>query len=357
MPRFIIRLALPAMLGVVLAGPARADVLVTNYFNNTIEAFNQTTGSFEGTFISDPAHLALPAGILYNPADNLIYVSSQGTNAIVRYNLNGSYHDTFINLATINPQYGPAGLRFSPTNGDLYVTRNLNFFFNSAAAGQGTVDRFDKTTGSLVGSVMTGMTGPTAVQFTPSGDLFGASFQSLSPSQSPDGLGYIAKNTSSPASPPGSYNYYVAPETSTLVTPAGMSLVPGTNNLAVVDLSGGSIHQYGPTSAATGTQLADLIAPGGALNGQFPSDVLFTSPTTMWVATLGSNDPPNPANGSVMLFDLSSATPQTPFMTTSGFFAGELAIAPLTSVPEPGTLLLVGGALAAGIAARRRNRS
>jgi sugar lactone lactonase YvrE len=357
MPRFIFKLCVATVLGIVAAGSARADVLVTNYFNNSIERFDPNNGNYLGTFISNnPATnggLSQPAGIVYNPTDSLIYVSSQGTNQILRYNLNGSFHDAFINLTPINSQYGPAGLRFSPTNGDLYVTRNLNFFFNNAAVGQGTVDRFNSSNGTLVGTVMTGMSGPTSVQFTPNGDLFAASFQSQSPSQSPDGLGYINKlpNGSS------TQNYYVAPETTTMLTPAGMALVPGTSNLAVVDLSGGSIHQFGPTSAATGSQLADLIAPNGALNGQFPSDVLFTSPTTMWVATLGSNDPPLAPNGSVMLFDLSSATPQTPIMTTSGFFAGEFAVAPVTAVPEPGTLLLVGAAAAAGIIARRRKRA
>jgi DNA-binding beta-propeller fold protein YncE len=342
MLRYIVRI-LP--LFVLFAGPARADVLVNNYYNNSIERFNQTTGAYLGTFIAPGlGGLSEPAGIVYNPTDNLIYVSSQGNNEILRYNLNGTFNSVFANLNSINAQYGPAGLRFSPTNGDLYVARNLNFFTNPNAAGQGTVDEFNKTTGAFVGSVMTGMSGATGVMFTPNGDLYGASFQSQSPSQSPDGLGYINKVPNG-----GSQAYFVAPETSTLETPSGLATVAGTSNMAVVDLVGGAIHQYD----ASGNQLADLIAPNGVLNGQFPSDVLFTSPTTMWVANLGSADPGQPGapNGSVMLFDLSSSTPQTPFMTTSGFYAAEFAIAP---VPEPGTLLLVGGTAVAGFAARRR---
>jgi hypothetical protein len=335
------------LIPLLVAGPARADVLLNNYFNNSIERFDQNTGAYLGTFISNnPAlngGLVEPAGIVYNPNDQLIYVSSQGTNQILRYNLDGTFNSVFANLTAVNPQYGPAGLRFSPTTGDLYVARNLNFFFNSSSAGQGTVDRLDKTTGAFVNSVMTGMSGASGVLFTPNGDLYGSSFQSTA-AQSPDGLGYVNKVPNG-----GSQSFFVAPETSTLVTAAGLAQVPGTSNIAVVDLAGGAVHQYG----AAGNQLADLIAPGGALNGLFPSDVLFTSPTTMWVANLGSNDPPMAPNGSVMLFDLSSATPQTPFMTTNGFFAAEFAVAPVV-VPEPGTLLLVGGA---GVTAFFRRRS
>ncbi len=340
---------LPLLL-ILFASPVRADVLVTNYFNNSIERFDQTTGADLGTFIPNGlGGLSEPAGIVYNPADNLIYISSQGNNEILRYNLNGTFNSVFANLTPINAQYAPAGLRFSPTNGDLYVSR-FGTIPGSVfpAAGQGTVDQFNKTTGAFVQSVMSGMSGANAVLFTPNGDLYGSSLQSQSPSQSPDGLGYVNKVPNG-----GSQAYYVAPETSSLETASGLAAVPGTNNIAVVDLFGGAIHEYD----ASGNQLADLIAPGGVLNGVSPSDVMFTSPTTMWVATLGSADPGQPGapNGSVMLFDLSSSTPQTPFMTTSGFYAGEFAIAPV-AVPEPGTLLFVGGAGIAGLLARRRRK-
>jgi PEP-CTERM motif len=324
----------------LLPAAARADVLVNNYYNSSIERFNQNTGAYLGTFIpSGLGGLVEPAGIVYNPTDNLIYVSSQGNNEILRYNLNGTFNSVFANLSSINSQYGPAGLRFSPTNGDLYVARNLNFFTNTSSAGQGTIDELNKTTGAFVGSPITGMSGANGVMFTSTGDLYGSSFASLT------GGGYVAKVPNG-----GTQQIFIAPGTTTLETAAGLAQVPGTSNLAVVDLLGGSVAQFGPT----GTQLANLIDPTNpSTEGQFPSDVMFTSPTMMWVATLGSNDPPMAPNGSVLLFNLASSTPQTPIMTTTGFFAAEFAIAP---VPEPGTLLLVGGAAVAGFVARRRRR-
>src|SRR5204863_7023653 len=133
----------------------------------------------------------------------------------------------------------------------------------------------------------------------------------------------------------GSETAYVGHGAGGLIAPTGLSFVPATTNVAVVDILGGAVHRYD----AAGNALSDLIAPGGVLNNMFPSDVLFTAANRMWVANIGPNGPPTPA-GSVMIFDPTSATPQVPLLTIPGFFASEFAIAPV-AVPEPGTLLLV----------------
>jgi hypothetical protein len=342
-------LLIPAL----LAGPVRADVLVTNYVTGAIERFDGTTGAELPTPFLPAGTIAGPAGITYNPADNLVYISAQFSNQILRYNLDGSLHDVFKDLNTftdpVHPlpsgtTYNPTVLRFSPVTGDLYVSRNLDTFHNANAAGQGTVDRFNKTTGAFVGSVMTGMSGPGGLLFNSTGDLFGSSLQSQSPQQSPDGLGYVNKVPNG-----GSQAYFVAPETTSLLTPAGLASVPGgTGNIAVVDVVGGSVHQYGPA----GNALADLISPGGALNGQFPSDVYFDPLGRTWVASIGDPTASPAVPGSVKIFDLSGPTGQTPLLTISGINASQFAVIP--AVPEPGTLLLVGGAAVVGAFARRR---
>src|SRR6476659_2217354 len=164
------RLAALLVLPALVAGPGRADVLVGNYLAGSIERFSNT-GAYLGPFITSTQAavygLSQPSGIAYNPTDGLVYISSQGSNQVMRFNaLTGlpagltPGSAVFINnMSAINDPvhpipagspYSPTLLRFSPTTGDLYVSRNLNFFTNSAAAtNNGTVDRFDKTTGAF----------------------------------------------------------------------------------------------------------------------------------------------------------------------------------------------------------------
>ena len=75
----------------------------------------------------------------------------------------------------------------------------------------------------------------------------------------------------------------------------------------------------------------------------------------MWVASIGdpSTSPPTP--GSVKIFDFTSPTPQTPVITILGINASQFAVIP-SAVPEPGTMLLLGGAAVAGFIVRRRRK-
>src|SRR5947209_940173 len=342
---------LPLLLLTILAGPTRADiVLVTDYISGAIDRFDPTTGAMLPTPFVPAGQINGPTGIVYNPADKLVYISAQFSNQIVRYNLDGTLHDVFkdlnsfsdpVNPLPANTTYSPSGLRFSPATGDLYVSRNLNAFYNPNAAGHGTVDRFDKSTGAFLGSVMTGMSGPGGLLFSANGDLLGSSLQSQSPSQSPHGLGYINKTPNG-----GAQSYFVAPETTTLVTPGGLYFVPGGSNVAVADVIGGSVHQFD----SAGNPLADLINPGGTLQGQYPTDIYFDPLGRLWVASIGDPSQTPPVEGSVKIFDLSGPTGQTPLIQTLGVNASQFAVIP---VPEPGTLLLIGAA-AVGLVIRRR---
>jgi hypothetical protein len=353
---------LPLCLLTIFAGPARADVVLANdYVTGAVNEFNPANGAMVGTFIPAGQFAGTATGIVYNPADQLVYISispfasSGGSlsspNQILRYNLNGTLHDTFKSLDgftdpthPIPPttSYFPATLRFSPTTGDLYVSRGLNQFYNpSAATNNGTVDRFDKTTGNFVGSVMAGMSGPSGLMFFPNGDLLGASLLS------PTGGGYINKT-------PNGGNYtnqstFVAPGSSTLIAPGGMGLVPGSGNVAVSDVLGGAIHQF----SSTGTALADLVSAGGQLNGQYPSDVYFDPLGHMWVASIGDPSAGPPIPGSIKIFDLASGPSAAPIFTTLGINPSQFAVIP---VPEPGTMGLLGAAAAAGLVARRRRK-
>src|SRR4051812_1321853 len=89
MPRHRLHALALLLLPALAAGPARADVLVGNYLASSIERFSDS-GTYLGPFVSAPQAaiygLNLPSGIAYNPADGLVYVSSQGSNQVMRFN-------------------------------------------------------------------------------------------------------------------------------------------------------------------------------------------------------------------------------------------------------------------------------
>lgn len=347
--------------------PARGDVLLTNYFLGSVERFNETTGAYLGTFIQPGAGgLTLAAGIAYNPADQLVYVSSRGTNQVLRYNLNGSFHSVFLNLNNFNPAgnpvpipsvttYSPGNLRFSPVNGDLYVSRDLNFYqFPTQTFGQGAVDRFDKTTGAYVNTPMVGFSGTTGLAFASNGDLYAASFSSGS------GAGYVDRLPNG-----GSQSNVVAAGLGGLVAPTGITIGPN-GSLYVVDTLGtvGAVHRYN-VSGSTGTALADLISVSGNggpnLGTAFPSDILFDSSGHVWLANIGPDYPPPPpanpldgAHGSMYRYTTDGAT--ATYLNTlvaTGMWPSQFTVAP---VPEPGTLALVASAAFGGLLMRRRRK-
>src|SRR5262245_48731731 len=153
MVRFL-RAAVLLLIPIIVGGPVRADVLVTNYINNSVERFSDA-GVPLGTFITNVSavngNLQGPAGIIYNPSNQLVYVSSQFTNQILTYNLAGTFQGVFKDLngftdpvhpIPANTTYGPTVLRIGPTTGNLYVARNLNAF-QVPNPGAGTMDRFN----------------------------------------------------------------------------------------------------------------------------------------------------------------------------------------------------------------------
>lgn len=116
-----------------------------------------------------PGMAALPscAGVLWNPATRVLYVSqlfpSGGT--IQAYRIGGDHSTTRLADITGNGLGGPDGLAFSPW-GELFVA---NYY-------AGTISRFTldaqgsaTANGTLAGN---GMTNPTSVAFAPWGELF-----------------------------------------------------------------------------------------------------------------------------------------------------------------------------------------
>ena len=78
------------------------------------------TGNFRDIFVISNAELIAPLDLVFGPDDNL-YVSSEGTNEVLRYNgITGEFIDTFV-VANSGGLDNPIGLVFGPDD-NLYVS-------------------------------------------------------------------------------------------------------------------------------------------------------------------------------------------------------------------------------------------
>jgi streptogramin lyase len=264
-----------------MAAPANADVIVTGYEESSILLFAEDGTelppivppfSFDGVIG--------PAGITFGP-DGYLYVSNQTSvffpgmdDSIVQVDPATGNVTPFIDLPS---GYVPAGLRFGP-DGNLYVSHNGGQF---AGQGTGSVDVYDGSSGAFLGSAVTNLTQPTNLLFDANGVLYVSNF----------GEGSIVTFDGT------NQSTLVTPGSGGLAGPAGLQIGPD-GNLYVVDLLIGAVRVYDP---ATGDSLGDFIPAGGALNNQFPSDLLFDDQGNLLVADLGSSF--TQPVGNVKLFD------------------------------------------------------
>ena len=131
------------------------DLYVPSYVTNEVLLFDGETGAFIREFV--PAF----SGGLRNPrdlrfrSDGVLYVSSEGSGAILRYDSQG----TFIDVFTQTPR--PAGFVISPFDGDVFVV----------STSRHRVARHDGRTGSLKEIVVPpradGMDAPVFIEMFP----------------------------------------------------------------------------------------------------------------------------------------------------------------------------------------------
>jgi streptogramin lyase len=268
MPRSIVLhtlWVLTALLGMTAA--VRADVLVAGYAESSILRFGND-GTPMPPIVPPGGTYGLvgPAGIALGP-DGLLCVSNQvsvfspgAPDYIAQVDPTTGTVTPFIILAS---GYVPAGLSFGP-DGNLYVSHNGGL---GAAAGTGTVDCYDGTTGAFIASVVTNLTQPTGLLFDTNGNLYVSDYG--------DGTIVLYNGTSQ--------STLVAAGTGRLTAPSGLQIGPD-GNLYVVDLLLGAVRRYD----LNGNFIGGLIPAGGQLSNQFPSDLLFDAVGHLLVADLGS---------------------------------------------------------------------
>ncbi|AIE85194.1 putative lipoprotein [Fimbriimonas ginsengisoli Gsoil 348] len=120
---------------------------VPSFNNGAVLKFDPGSGRFLGYFLS-PGGIAQPRTILFRK--KLVWISSDSGNQVLRYKMNGSFVDTFIQPGS-NGLKGASGMAFGG-DGFLYVSSWHN----------NKVLRYKESDGSPAGALIeTGLSGPT----------------------------------------------------------------------------------------------------------------------------------------------------------------------------------------------------
>lgn len=290
--------------GVTIAGTgslASSPVLfVTSYYDDAIYGVDADTGVLRATLVAPNTGglLDQPAGQTIGPDGNL-YISSQNSNAVLRYNFATDQVETFISSSVLQPiavaqlglfaNFRPAGLKFG-TDGRLFVSLNGGF----ANLLGGAVVRFGITNTSGVLSysssntvVATGIVQPSGLTFgVTSGDT-GNLYVSSSL------LGGIDKITGATGSSPSKASF-IAYNSGGLQFPSAVAF-DSSGAAYVADLAAfngnGKVLKYNSNGTFNSTFVATGTTNPGDLKNQFPSDLLFDSSGRLLLANLGNNGP------------------------------------------------------------------
>jgi sugar lactone lactonase YvrE len=247
------------------------SLYVTSNGSNSVIRYN-AAGQLLGTFVTaGSGGLNSPFGLAFGPDGNL-YVGSIGTNAIYRYSgTTGAFLNTFVSTGS-GGLSSPRGIVFGQ-DGNLYVS---SFNTNSILRFQGPLNTSPgsplpatgQSGADFVPSGSGGLTDPVELVFGPGGSLYVSGANSSShPVIRFDGT-------------TGSFiSTYVTQGEGGLAEPRGLAF-DQDGRLYVADLFTSAIHRYG----TQGQYLDDLVASAGpSLRGPF--GMIFDAQGSLLVST------------------------------------------------------------------------
>jgi len=281
---------------------ARADeLLVSGFFSDSVGSFDAATGDFLGNFDGAGLDGVLAARV---GADGLLYVASEGSNQIKRYNVQTrNFVDNFV-AAGSGGLNGPSGLTWDSA-GNLLVS---SFNNDSVLKYNGITGAFLET---AVASGSGGLNGPD------NGTILGA-----------DGLLYVPSYFSNQI-----LRYDLDAQTSEVFIDNILRprvLVFHNNELFITSETADAVRRYD----TNGVFIDNFIQPGAAVMDEpvglaFFNDSWFVSSATM---------------DKVLQFDSSGNLVNANFISAgSGGIDGPTFLTGITAVPEPGMYLPIAG--------------
>jgi autotransporter-associated beta strand protein len=308
------RAGLPLILLMMTKAAGASELLVADWSNNKVLAFDGITGDYQRDLVaSNSGRLSNPSGMAVGP-DGTLYVANGYTSNVVRYNLQtGAYLGVFATGADI-----PVGITFGP-DGNLYV---------ASRDGNG-VYRYNGQTGASMGEFATASTSDLwwawDLDFGPSGDLFVSSFERG------DVLRFNGKT--------GAYEGIFTSGES-IADASGITFGPD-GNLYVSDFGNNQIDCF---NGATGAFL-DVFASGNGLD--YPGHLTFGPDGSLYVS--------NERSDVISRFNGATGKPMGNFVSGGSWYGSDFLV--FTPVPEPSAFaLLAAGACLLGYRMRLRRR-
>ncbi len=233
---------------------------------HSILRYNGITGAFMDVFIRS-GEKGLPSGSLRSPTDltfgpdGLLYVASQGTNSILRFDAGGNFDKTFVSSVSSGGLVAPVGIRFY--GDDFFVAGRLS----------GKVHRYDAVSGAFEATLGSGTF--YGLDFDAGGSLYVADL---------GGAKVVKLNPGTGVADPS----FMAAGSGGLASPFGIAFGPG-NRLFVSGYENNSVKRF-TTDGASAVYLGDFVAAGsGGLDE--PTFITFAVPEPCAAALAASAIP------------------------------------------------------------------